>query len=90
MVTPTNRLPPLQLAGLTPATSHDSPAVQVADALAGAVTDLLRAIVRGNELSDWQLRLREARVLRFVDHYVWPPDPRMADELEVQGLLGED
>jgi hypothetical protein len=90
VVTPTNGLPPLRIAGLAPATSRNSPAVQIADVLAGAVADLLRAIVGGVELSEWQLRLREARVLRFVDHYVWPPDPRLADELEAQGLTGSD
>lgn len=63
--TPTNRAPVLPLAGLQPASSHDVPAVQVADLIAGVCADLLTTLVLGRQLTDWHQRLREARILRF-------------------------
>lgn len=90
VVTPTNRMSALALAGLAPATSHDSPQVQVADVVAGAVADLLRAVVRDGDLGEWHLKLRAAKVLRFVDHFVWPPDERLLDELREQGVIQAD
>ena len=89
-VTPTNRMPALPLAGLAPAISQDSPAVQVADLLAGACADVLRGRMLQTTPTAWHLRLRQARVLRFVDHLVWPGDTAVADEFELQGCLGEE
>jgi hypothetical protein len=84
-VTPSNKMPVLPLAGLSPATSYDSPAVQVADCLAGACADVLRSRVLGDDPTDWRLALRQARVLRFVDHITWPHDAAVAEEFELQG-----
>ena len=79
-VTPTNSMPTIQLAGLSPTTSHDSPAVQVADCVAGACGELLRGFANGKEATDWELSLREARPLRFLDWISWPPDRDFAIE----------
>jgi hypothetical protein len=87
--TPTNRMSALPVAGLAPAISQDSPAVQVADLLAGACADVLRGRMLGTPPTAWQLRLRQARVLRFIDHLVWPGDAAVADEFELQGCFGE-
>jgi len=82
---------PLPLAALHTAASHDTPAIQVADVVAGAAADILRAAARAEELDEWRLRLREARVLRFLDHLVWwAPGTRLREELEAQGLLDDD
>jgi hypothetical protein len=43
--------------------------------------------VRGDSLTEWQLALREARILRFADHYVWPQDDAMVEELVAQGII---
>lgn len=92
-VTPSVRMPTLPLAALVPITSHDSPAVQVADMLAGATADVLRALASDKPLSAWQRRLGERRILRFLDleYTVWSPaDPAMRDELLAEGLLSTD
>ncbi|HEV7774882.1 MAG TPA: DUF3800 domain-containing protein [Conexibacter sp.] len=91
-VTPTVPMPTLPLARLTPVTSHDSPAVQVADLLAGATADVLRALANEKPLDAWQQQLGERRVLRFLDleHTVWPPsDPALQSEIKAQGLLSQ-
>jgi hypothetical protein len=85
-VTPSHPMPVLPLAGLAPSKSHDTPAVQIADVLAGACADVLRGRVLAGDGTDWQLALREARVLRFVDHMTWPHDEGVAEELKLQGL----
>lgn len=85
-VTASTPAPYLQLVALTPARSEDTPAVQVADVLAGACAELLRGLVLGTAPTVWTLRLRAARVLRFIDHLVWPADDALFDELQLQGL----
>lgn len=67
----------MRLLGLEPAVSHDAPAVQVADSIAGACAEVLRSAVTDRP-SPWVARLDDARVLRFVEHFVWPPDEALA------------
>ncbi len=89
-ITPSNQPRPLKLVGLEPAVSHDEPAIQVADALAGACGELLRNFAAGRSESSWVDQLREARVLRFVDHLLCPPDQRLLDEYHEQGVALDD
>lgn len=83
--------PPLRLVGLDTAISHDSPAIQVADVVAGACADVLRAAASSKKPTEWGLHLREAKVLRFVDHLVWwGPGTLIGEEYAAQGLLGSE
>ncbi len=89
-ITESNPMPVVPLAGLQAATSHDVAAVQVADTVAGACVEVLRSRVLGREPSKWHLELRGARVLRFVDHLVWPHDSAVAEEFRLQDCLDDE
>jgi hypothetical protein len=69
-ITASTDLAPFPLAAMNPARSHETPQLQVADTLAGACTEVLRADARGETPSAWVQRLREIGVLSCVGHSV--------------------
>ena len=83
-VSPSHQMPVLKLRDLRAAESVHSPAIQIADVLAGASAELLRALINGDEFSAWQEQLRDARIFRWLKHPAWPRDPAFADELARQ------
>jgi hypothetical protein len=78
-ITASRHVDALPLAGMAPARSHETAALQVADTLAGATAEVLRADARGGTPSTWVQRLREIGVADFVLHWVWTV-PYMTDQ----------
>lgn len=87
-ITASNPMPVLP--GLQSASSHDTPAVQIADVIAGGCAEMLRTLALGVPFNAWQLELREVRPLRLVQHFVWPADRYIAEELRRQGCFDDE